>query len=104
MDARCDVVRARTGSRAAWRRDCSRFSRARSFRSANFTVEAPTREVAQRVAERAEECRTAIAKAWLGHELPAWSTPCPVRVRLTAGEAGGLTSFGFHQGRVTDQR
>jgi hypothetical protein len=75
-----------------------------SFRTANFTVEAPSREIAQRVAERAEECRTAFAKAWLGHELPAWTAPCPVRVVITQGEAGGLTSFGFHQGRVTDQR
>jgi hypothetical protein len=74
-----------------------------SFRSANFTVDAPSREVAQSVAERAEACRTSIARAWLGHELSAWNTPCPIRVRLTAGEAGGLTSFGFNQGRVTDQ-
>jgi hypothetical protein len=48
-------------------------------------------------------CRSTIARAWLGHDLPDWKTPCPIRVRLTAGEAGGLTSFGFHQGRVTDQ-
>jgi hypothetical protein len=75
-----------------------------SFRSANFTVEAPSREIAQRVGERAEECRIAIARAWLGHELPAWQAPCPVRVVITAGEAGGVTSFGFHEGRVTDQR
>jgi hypothetical protein len=75
-----------------------------SFRSPNFVVEAPTQQVAGRVAARAEECRAIIARAWLGHELPNWGTPCPLRVRLTAGEAGGLTSFGFHQGRVTDQR
>jgi hypothetical protein len=75
-----------------------------SYRSPNFTVEAPTREIAQRVAERAEVCRTNIAKAWLGHELTAWNRPCPIKVHLTAGEAGGLTSFGFGQGGVTDQR
>jgi hypothetical protein len=75
-----------------------------SFRSTNFNVEASTREIAQRVAERAEECRILTAKAWLGHELAAWTTPCPVRVVITAGEAGGITSFGFHQGRVSDQR
>src|SRR5206468_8972830 len=28
---------------------------------------------------------------------------CPIRVKLTAGEAGGLTSFGFAAGRVADQ-
>jgi hypothetical protein len=74
-----------------------------SHRSANFVVEANTSQVARRVAEHAERCRTTIAVAWLGHELPDWRTPCPIRVKLTAGEAGGLTSFGFHQGRVSDQ-
>ncbi len=75
-----------------------------SARSTNFTVEADTPQIAQRVAEGAEACRKSIAVAWLGHELPSWDSPCPIRVRLTAGEAGGLTSFGFRQGRVTDQR
>ncbi len=74
-----------------------------SFRSVNFSVDAPSREVAQSVAERAEACRASIARAWLGHDLRAWNTPCPIRVKLTAGEAGGLTSFGFNHGRVTDQ-
>lgn len=74
-----------------------------SLHSTNFAVDAPSREVAHRVAERAEACRTKIAQAWLGHDLPTWSTPCPIRVKLTDGEAGGLTSFGFNQGRVTDQ-
>lgn len=74
-----------------------------SYRSTNFIVDAPTREVAQRVGERAESCRLAIARAWLGHDLPNWERPCPIKVRLTSGEAGGVTSFGFHQGHVTDQ-
>jgi hypothetical protein len=75
-----------------------------SFRSSNFVVEASTREIAERVAQSAESFRTRIAHDWLGRELPAWSTPCPIRVKLTAGEAGGLTSFGFTQGQVTDRR
>jgi hypothetical protein len=74
-----------------------------SYRSPNFVVEARTPDVARKVAEHAERCRSTIAQAWLGHELPNWKTPCPIRVRLTAGEAGGVTSFGFHQGRVSDQ-
>jgi hypothetical protein len=74
-----------------------------SARTANFAVDATSHEVAQRVAERAEECRNDIAQAWLGHDLPTWSRPCPIRVKLTDGEAGGLTSFGFNQGHVTDQ-
>jgi hypothetical protein len=74
-----------------------------SFRSSNFSVDAPSRDIAQRVAERAENCRTSIARAWLGKDLPPWSTPCPIKVKLTSGEAGGVTSFGFNQGHVTDQ-
>ena len=74
-----------------------------SHRSTNFVVEAPTRETARRVAQHAEQCRATIARAWLGQELPNWKAACPIRVRLTMGEAGGLTSFGFNQGRVTDQ-
>ncbi len=74
-----------------------------SYRSANFVVEARTPEIARQVAEQAESCRATIARAYLGHELPRWRTPCPIRVRLTTGEAGGVTSFGFHQGKVSDQ-
>jgi hypothetical protein len=74
-----------------------------SHRTTNFVVEATTPEVARQVAERAEACRVSIAKAWLGHELPPWPTPCPVKVKITRGEAGGLTSFGFRRGKVDDQ-
>lgn len=74
-----------------------------SYRTTNFVVEASTPEVAKRVAEHAEACRVSIARAWLGHELPAWSSPCPVKVKITRGEAGGLTSFGFARGKVADQ-
>jgi hypothetical protein len=74
-----------------------------SHRTTNFTVEAPTAEMARKVAEQAEAYRASIARQWLGQELPAWKTPCPVRVKLTRGEAGGVTSFGFDRGRVSDQ-
>jgi hypothetical protein len=74
-----------------------------SYRTTNFAVEAPSAEIAQRVGEHAESCRKSIAHAWLGRELPPWPARCPIRVKLTPGEAGGLTSFGFARGRVTDQ-
>ncbi|AMV39488.1 hypothetical protein [Planctomyces sp. SH-PL62] len=74
-----------------------------SHRTTNFVVEAPSRDVAKKVAEHAEECRRTIALAWLGRELPDWAHPCPVKVKLTGGEAGGLTSFGFGHGHVSDQ-
>ena len=105
MDARREDRRARSKTRLAplGLAVVLPFLGGASYRTTNFVVEAPTPAAARQVAEHAESCRATIARAWLGRELPRWSTPCPIRVRLTAGEAGGLTSFGFHQGRVTDQ-
>ncbi len=74
-----------------------------SHATPNFRVEAPSAEIAKSVAEHAEVCRKTIARQWLGKELPNWSTPCPVKVKLTNGEAGGVTSFGFARGKVSDQ-
>jgi hypothetical protein len=104
MDARRDFVRSRSYPMALFAVGLFPLVAGASFRTTNFSVDAPSRDIAQQVAERAEEYRTAIARAWLGHELSAWTAPCPVRVVVTQGEAGGLTSFGFNQGRVTDQR
>lgn len=78
-------------------------ARGASYATRNFQVEAPTVEAAQRVGEHAEVCRKAIAQAWLGQPLPDWSRRCPIRVVLTAGEAGGITTFSFNRGRVSDQ-
>jgi hypothetical protein len=74
-----------------------------SHRTANFVVQADSADVARRVAEQAERDRAVIARAWLGQKLENWSVPCPIRVKLTSGEAGGLTSFGFRGGKVSDQ-
>jgi hypothetical protein len=72
-------------------------------RTKNFVVHAPTDEAARAIAQHAEVCRKALALEWLGQELPPWSQPCPIKVKLTKGEAGGVTSFGFRDGRVNDQ-
>ena len=58
-----------------------------SHRTANFIVEAPSEEAARLIGDHAEICRKVIAKQWLGKELPNWTTPCPVKVKLTSGEA-----------------
>jgi len=71
------------------------------FRTRNFTVTAPTPLAAKTVCERAEAYRKSIAVAWLGQELPAWSRPCPITVKLTGGEAGGVTTFDFDSKRNT---
>lgn len=78
-------------------------AQAASVRSTNFQVTANSPEAARQIALHAEKCRREIALLWLGEELPPWSRPCPITVKLTDGEAGGLTSFSFDKGRVSDQ-
>ncbi|MDX2039390.1 MAG: hypothetical protein SFX72_22280 [Isosphaeraceae bacterium] len=74
-----------------------------THRTTNFLVEAPTAEIARKVAERAEECRSLTARSWLGRELRPWARPCPIKVKLTGGEAGGMTSFEFGETGVVDR-
>jgi RNA polymerase sigma factor (sigma-70 family) len=74
-----------------------------SNRTLNFVVEAPTRRIAQLVAEAAERHRKAAALLWLGKELPAWPEPCPIKVTINLGGAGGATCFSFDNGKVTRQ-
>ena len=85
------------------RRSRSPCSRAPRIPTTNFVVEAPSAEIARKVGDHAEWCRKQVAIAWLGRELPAWPTRCPIKVKPTAGEAGGVTSFGFAGGKVADQ-
>ena len=61
----------------------------------NFTVTAPTPEIARQVGETAEIYRKQLAMEWLGYELPRWSAPCPVRVNVGQIGAGGQTTFSF---------
>jgi hypothetical protein len=71
-----------------------------SFRTTNFTVEAPTPEIAERVGQWAEHYRREKAREWLGREMPNWPEPCPLHVRVTPTGAGGATSFNFTAGHV----
>jgi RNA polymerase sigma factor (sigma-70 family) len=66
-----------------------------TFRTANFLVKAPTRRIARLIGEAAEHHRKALAQRWLGKELPPWPKPCPIDVKITLGETGGATSFGY---------
>ncbi|QDU46067.1 hypothetical protein Mal52_45640 [Symmachiella dynata] len=72
------------------------------YQSPNFTVTAPTEQMAQQVAQHAEHHRRELALAWLGHELPNWYSPCPVKVKVGQLGAGGYTSFSFDRGRSGD--
>jgi hypothetical protein len=46
------------------------------YRTTNFVVEAPTREIAQRIGKYAEHYRREKAQQWLGREMPTWPQPC----------------------------
>jgi hypothetical protein len=66
----------------------------------NFVVEAPTPQIAERLGQWAEYYRREKALQWLGREMPRWNEPCPLRIQVTAGGAGGATSFSFLQGQI----
>lgn len=76
---------------------------AATVQTANFVVTAPTQQAAEAFGEWAEYYRKERAMAWLGQEMPRWSQPCPLKVTVTEGGAGGATSFGFDGGRVHGQ-
>lgn len=71
-----------------------------TIRTANFVVTAPTLEIAREVGEAAEHNRKALARLWLGKELPTWSEPCPIRVTVT-DYVGSATEFSFDYGVVS---
>ncbi len=78
---------------------------AATVRTTNFAVSAPTEAIARQVAQRAERERRSIAELWLGRVLPDWNQPCQVKVRITGGEAGGVTTFRFAiRGGMTGQK
>lgn len=74
------------------------------FRTPNFVVISASSEVCQQVGKWAEHYRKEKAVSWLGHEMPNWPEPCPLRVNVTMGGPSGATEFTFGMGRVTSQR
>ena len=74
---------------------------AAGYRTANFVVEAPNPQLAQKIGDAAEQYRHDLAIEWIGQPLPRWSQPCPItaEVATTLG-AGGATSFVFDRGEV----
>ncbi len=83
----------------------SPLSHAAGYRTVNFTVDAPTPQLAKEIGDSAEVWRCDLAKEWLGKELPRWSQPCPIKATVAPHlGAGGATSFVFNQGQVYDWR
>lgn len=77
------------------------FSLGAGSQTRNFIVQTGDPRHAAAFAQQAERLRRELAIAWLGHELPDWSYPCPITA--TVGPhlgAGGATSFVFDQGEV----
>lgn len=74
---------------------------AAGYKTANFSVDAPTQELAKSIGDQAEVFRRDLAIAWLGQDLPQWSQPCPIKAKVapTLG-AGGATTFIFDRGEV----
>jgi hypothetical protein len=67
--------------------------------SANFRVSGCSARTAQLIADAAEAKRAALAKLWLGKELPNWPTPCDIVVAEDAGDRA-LSSFRTEGERV----
>ncbi|XZE53059.1 hypothetical protein SH139x_004775 [Planctomycetaceae bacterium SH139] len=75
----------------------------RAVRTANFAVvDAPTPELAQQVAQAAEQFRRTLAIQWLGKELPRWSAPCTIRVVAGNRPCEGVTNYNRYPGHVGD--
>ncbi|MEZ6127705.1 MAG: hypothetical protein R3C59_03425 [Planctomycetaceae bacterium] len=70
------------------------------YQTPNFTVTAPTPEVAKQVGDAAETYRRELAMFWLDRPLPNWSRPCVLKVRPGSIGAGGETRFQFSGGEV----
>jgi hypothetical protein len=74
---------------------------ASGYRTTNFTVVAPTPQLAKEIGDAAEQWRRDLSIEWLGKELPNWSQPCPIKATVAPHlGAGGATSFVFDRGEV----
>jgi hypothetical protein len=70
---------------------------AATYRTTNFIVEAATDKLAREFGDAAEHYRREKALEWLGHEMPPWSRPCPLRVEVGPDGPSGATTFDFAQ-------
>lgn len=68
--------------------------------TANFIVEAPTKEAARTIGKQAETERERLASLWLGQEAPAWEERCLIRVQAAKGNATGATVFQYEERRL----
>ncbi|MCA9080882.1 MAG: hypothetical protein KDA58_10005, partial [Planctomycetaceae bacterium] len=53
-----------------------------SYQTANFTVQAPSDDIARKVGDAAEFWRKELAQLWLNQTLPDWGSRCPISVKV----------------------
>ena len=71
------------------------------YRTENFIVDAPTKELAEEIGRNAERYRRELALQWLGEVMPTWGEPCMLTAEVDSNlGAGGATSFVFDRGEV----
>lgn len=71
------------------------------YRTENFIVEAPTKELAVEIGRNAERFRRELALQWIGDVMPNWAQPCMLKAQVAPNlGAGGATSFVFDRGEV----
>lgn len=71
------------------------FDRDGSYKTTNFRVTAPNREMAEKFGDMAEHFRREKAREWLGEEMPNWAQRCPLKVEIRMKDTGGATTFTF---------
>jgi hypothetical protein len=74
------------------------FDRDGSYKTTNFRVTAPSRELAEKFGDMAEHYRREKAMEWLGETMPNWNQRCPLKVEIRMKDAGGATTFTFGGG------
>jgi hypothetical protein len=81
--------------------DSNSSASAAGYRTTNFTVSAPTPQLAKEIGDTAEVWRKKLSIEWLGEEMPTWSKSCPIDAKVAPRlGAGGATSFVFDRGEV----
>lgn len=80
----------------------AQFGQQRSVaQSENFIVFAATPQLAKEMSESAERWRKELAIHWLGQEIPAWGSRCPLHINAQPNlGAGGETRFTLSGGAV----
>lgn len=75
------------------------FDRDGTYKTANFSVKAADRALAEKFGDMAEHYRREKAIEWTGREMAPWPQRCPLRVEINLRQSGGATTFSFHPTR-----